>query len=242
MKIRCIAVDDEPMALDKLKNYIERVPYMELVGLCDGTYEAMQIMSTEDVDAMFIDINMPDMNGLEFVKSLVTPPMIVFTTAYADYAVDSYKVHAVDYLLKPFSFDDFQRMADNLKNRFEQSSFSGPSVTTASALSDVLYLKVDYRYVKVNVNDIIYIEGMNEYLKIHQTGSSPFLTHTTFKQIKECLPDNFIQVHRSYVVNMNHVNEVERSVVLMSDGTRISISDSNKDNFMQYIQERSIRK
>lgn len=241
MKIRCIAIDDEPMALDKLKNYIERVPYMELVGLCDGTYEAMQVLSTEEVDAMFIDINMPDMNGLEFVKSLTSPPMTVFTTAYADYALDSYKVHAVDYLLKPFNFDDFQRMADNLKCRYEQSSIAS-GYEPSSCKSDVLYLKVDYRYVKVKVCDIIYIEGMNEYLKIHQVGKSPFLTHTTFKQIKECLPDNFIQVHRSYVVNMNHVNEVERSVVLMSDGTRISISDSNKDNFMQYIQERSIRK
>lgn len=241
MKIRCIAIDDEPMALDKLKNYIERVPYMELVGLCDGTYEAMQVLSTEEVDAMFIDINMPDMNGLEFVKSLTSPPMTVFTTAYADYALDSYKVHAVDFLLKPFNFDDFQRMADNLKCRYEQSSIAS-GYEPSSCKSDVLYLKVDYRYVKVKVCDIIYIEGMNEYLKIHQVGNSPFLTHTTFKQIKECLPDNFIQVHRSYVVNMNHVNEVERSVVLMSDGTRISISDSNKDNFMQYIQERSIRK
>lgn len=243
MKIRCIAVDDEPMALDKLRNYIERVPYLELAGLCEGTYEAMQILSAEKVDAMFIDINMPDMNGLEFVKALTDPPLIIFTTAYAEYAVDSYSVRAVDYLLKPFGFADFQRAAGHLQKQHgllhpEHPAPSAPAGQEPGAL----YLKVDYRYVRVSVSDIMYIEGMNEYLKIHTCSSDPFLTHTTFRQIKEMLPDNFIQVHRSYVVNMSYVKEVERSVILMTDGTRITVSDSNKEAFMQYLQSHSIRK
>ena len=112
--IRCIAVDDEPMALDKLKSYIERIPFLELAGLCSSTYDAMKILSVEHIDAMFIDINMPDISGLDFVKALADPPMIVFSTAYAEYAVESYKVHAVDYLLKPYGFTEFQNTALHL--------------------------------------------------------------------------------------------------------------------------------
>ena len=237
MRIRCIAIDDEPLALDKLKNYIERIPFMELVALCASTTEAMQVMSEAEVDAMFVDINMPDVCGMEFVRALSDPPLVVFTTAYSEYAVDSYKVRAVDYLLKPFGFEDFQRAACNLQKAMPTSGVPQPA-----CVLDALFLKVDYRYVRVALNDVIYVEGMNEYLKFYLTSGDPLLTHTTFKQLNECLPDCFLQVHRSYVVNMNHVREVERSVILMSNGAHVSISDSNKDAFIQYLQKHSIRK
>lgn len=249
MNIRCIAVDDEPMALDKLKNYIGRIPYLELVAACEGAYEAMQVMAEQKVDAMFIDINMPDVNGLEFVRALNDAPMVVFTTAYAEYAVDSYKVRAVDYLLKPYGFEDFQRACGNLKKQWDLThQEASPQAAAQSSPQNsrqdggFLYLKVDYRYVRVALDNIMYIEGMNEYLKIHLVSGDPFLTHTTFRQINECLPENFLQVHRSYVVNMKHVREVERSVVLMADGTRISVSDSNKEAFMSYLLDHSVRK
>lgn len=237
MRIRCIAIDDEPLALDKLKNYIERIPFMELVALCASTTEAMQVMSEAEVDAMFVDINMPDVCGMEFVRALSDPPLVVFTTAYSEYAVDSYKVRAVDYLLKPFGFEDFQRAACNLQKAMPASGVPQPA-----CVLDALFLKVDYRYVRVALNDVIYVEGMNEYLKFYLTSGDPLLTHTTFKQLNECLPDCFLQVHRSYVVNMNHVREVERSVILMSNGAHVSISDSNKDAFIHYLQKHSIRK
>lgn len=245
MKIRCIAVDDEPMALEKLRTYIERVPYLELVGLCTGTYEAMNILSSEKVDAMFIDINMPDVNGLEFVKTLADPPLTVFTTAYSEYAVDSYKVRAVDYLLKPFGFADFQTAASNIQKHF---SLLHPNADSDSAKlpevhdKNIIFLKVDYRYVRVELDDIIYVEGMNEYLKIHQRNEDPLLTHTTFKQIKSYLPDTFIQIHRSYVVNMRHVKEVERSLVQMSNGVHLPVSESYKDAFVGYVQTHSLKK
>lgn len=244
MKIKCIAVDDEPMALDKMKNYIERIPYLELAGICEGAYEAMRILLSEKIDAIFIDINMPDMNGMEFIKNLADPPMVIFTTAYADYAVESYKVRAVDYLLKPFGFSDFRRAADNLQKQFElmHQRSEGMSKAAPSQESDVLYLKVDYRYVRVPLKDVMYIEGMNEYLKVHLTEGDPVLTHTTFRQIKERLPENFIHIHRSYIVNMTHVKEVERTVALMSDGARIPISESNKDSFMEYLLTYTLKK
>lgn len=241
MKLRCIAVDDEPMALEKLKSYIEKIPYLELVAGCESSFEAMEVLSSDEVDVMFIDINMPDVNGLDFVKSLTNPPIVVFITAYAEYAVESYKVRAVDYLLKPYSFDDFSRVAGNVLN---YSKLLRENMTDLSQTVEqgVLYLKVDYRFIRVVLDDVVYIEGMNEYLKVKMINGDPFLTHTTFKNMLEQLPDYFIQVHRSYVINMKHVKEVERSVILMTDGTHISVSEGNKETFMRYLLSHSLKK
>jgi two-component system LytT family response regulator len=237
MSIRCLAIDDEPMALDKLKNYIMKVPYLELAAACTCPSEAMAYLAENKVDAIFVDINMPDINGMDFIKGLAEPPMVVFTTAYAEYAVESYKVRAVDYLLKPYSFVDFQRAAGYLLQQSKQKE--NPQVVNEN---DCLFLKVDYRYVRVQLKDIVYIEGMNEYLKVHLVSGDPLLVHTSFKQINGHLPEYFLQVHRSYVINVNYISEVERSVVLLENGKHISISDGNKDNFMSYLKNRSVTK
>lgn len=236
MSIRCLAIDDEPMALEKLKSYIQKVPYLELVAACDCPADAIPVMSEKKIDAVFVDINMPDMNGLDFVKVLPEMPLVVFTTAYSEYAVESYKVRAVDYLLKPYTFEEFQRAAGYVQQQWlhRQQSPVAPSD------NDNVFLKVDYRFVRVNLKDIIFIEGMNEYLKIHLTSGGPYLVHTSFKQICNLLPENFLQVHRSYVVNVNHICEVERSIILLEGGKRISISDSNKEMFMTYLKNRSL--
>lgn len=236
MSIRCIAIDDEPMALEKLKSYIQKIPYMELVAACDSPADAIQIMSDTAVDAVFVDINMPDMNGLDFVKVLPEMPLVVFTTAYSEYAVESYRVRAVDYLLKPYTFEEFQRAAEYV----QQQWLAKQKAPVAPADSDNVFLKVDYRYIRVSLKDIVFIEGMNEYLKIHLVSGDPYLVHTSFKQINNHLPENFLQVHRSYVVNVNHICEVERSVILLKGGKRISVSDSNKDMFMAYLKNRSL--
>lgn len=236
MNIRCIAIDDEPMALEKLKSYIQKIPYMELVAACDSPADAIQIMSDTAVDAVFVDINMPDMNGLDFVKVLPEMPLVVFTTAYSEYAVESYRVRAVDYLLKPYTFEEFQRAAGYV----QQQWLAKQKAPVAPADSDNVFLKVDYRYIRVSLKDIAFIEGMNEYLKIHLVSGDPYLVHTSFKQINNHLPENFLQVHRSYVVNVNHICEVERSVILLKGGKRISVSDSNKDMFMAYLKNRSL--
>lgn len=236
MNIRCIAIDDEPMALEKLKSYIQKIPYMELVAACDSPADAIQIMSDTAVDAVFVDINMPDMNGLDFVKVLPEMPLVVFTTAYSEYAVESYRVRAVDYLLKPYTFEEFQRAAEYV----QQQWLAKQKAPVAPADLDNVFLKVDYRYIRVSLKDIVFIEGMNEYLKIHLVSGDPYLVHTSFKQINNHLPENFLQVHRSYVVNVNHICEVERSVILLKGGKRISVSDSNKDMFMAYLKNRSL--
>lgn len=235
MNIRCLAIDDEPMALEKLKSYIEKIPYMDLAAAFECPSDAMNYMADNEVDAVFVDINMPDINGMDFIKGMAQPPLTVFTTAYSEYAAESYKVRAVDYLLKPYSFMDFQRAAEAVREQWKlRNGDSHPLV------DDNLFLKVDYRYVRVALRDIVYIEGMNEYLKVHLVSGDPLLVHTSFKNMNGSLPDNFLQIHRSYVVNVNHIQEVERSMVLLDGGKRLSISDSNKDMFMVYLKAHSV--
>ena len=238
MSIRCLAIDDEPLALDKLKKYIERIPYLELVASCACASDAMQVMAENTVDAIFLDINMPDINGVDFVKGLADPPMIVFITAYSEHAVESYKLRAVDYLLKPYSFVDFQKAAELIQSRF----LARQNGIVSRQDDDFIFLKVDYRYVRVKFSDIVYIEGMNEYLKVHTVSGEHLLVHTTFKQLNGYLPEYFLQVHRSYVVNVKRIIEVERSVILLEGNKHISVSDSNKEAFMSYINQHAVKK
>lgn len=231
--IRCIIVDDEPLALNKLKRHVLKYPFLELVASCHSAEMARHTLETNPVDLIFIDINMPDTNGMEFIRSLQNPPMVVFITAYPEYAVESYKVNAIDYLLKPYGSDDFNRTAEKVHKHW--SLLQKQDSNTCAVEENVLYLKCDYRFVRVKCDDIRYIEGQNEYLKIHQVTELPFLTHMTFKQISESLPSTFIQIHRSYIVNMKHVATVERTQVTMNDGTQLPVSDSRRGVLMQYM-------
>ncbi len=237
--IQCLAVDDEPIALEKLRNYITKIPYFDLVAACEDAMEAMKVMNEQEIDALFIDINMPDLNGLDFVESLSKRPLIVFTTAYAQYAVDSFRVAPVDYLLKPFGFADFQRAANRVLQQFnlQRSSNSTPAV------SNSLYIKIEYKYVRIDQKDIRYIEGMSDYLRIFTTTEAkPLITHSTLRQIKEYLAPNFLQVHRSFIVNMEQLKEIQRMRILMDKETWIPVGDLYKDDFVNYLQSRSIGK
>lgn len=235
-QIRCIAIDDEPMALEKLETYIGKVPFLKLVALCESPFEAMPFLAEQQVDAMFIDINMPDLNGMDFIDSLTTRPLIVFTTAYAEYAVTSYQFAAVDYLLKPFNFATFQRAASRL---YQQFSPAGNHPTNDN---DTIYVKVDYRYVNIKFADIVYAKGMNEYVQLFVANSKPLMAYITMKQLKERFPSYFLQVHRSYIVNMRQVKEIERMRIIIADGTRIPVSENYKKDFMDYLNLHSLNK
>lgn len=237
MKIRCIAVDDEPMALEKLKKYISETPCLELVAACRCAFEAAEILASDKVDAMFIDINMPDKSGMDFVKELTDPPLLIFTTAYSEYAVESYKVHAVDYLLKPYDMEDFRRVTDNLYQVWKNMKDSQTSVEKG-----IVYFKTGTKIVRVAFDDIEYIEGMNEYLKIHPLQGDPYLTYATFKNLNRFLPEDFAQVHRSYVVNMKYVNEIEKSMLKMKSGATIPVGGNYKDAFMMYVKAHLVQK
>ena len=162
--IRVLAIDDEPLALRQLAAYLKKVPFFELVDSCQSALDAMNILNQQEIDALFIDINMPDLNGLDFVKSLSQPPMIVFTTAYQEYALEGYKVDAIDYLLKPFGMGDILRAADKVKRQYDLLHTASLSPIDED---DALFLKTEYKVVRILIRDIIYVEGMSEYLRIH---------------------------------------------------------------------------
>ena len=233
--IRCLAIDDEPLALQQLTTYIQKVPFLELAAQCQSALEARKFLEQDTVDAIFCDINMPDLNGMDFIKSLQAPPLIVFTTAYSEYAVEGFKVNAVDYLLKPFGLDDFRRAANRIKERLEIVS-TNTQHPTPNTQPDTLFVKTDYRMVKINIPDIRYIEGMSEYLKIYLEGEEkPIITLLSMKKIETRLPENFMRIHRSYIVNLHKIQEVNKNRIIMDAETFLPIGDMYKESFQQYL-------
>ena len=238
--IRCLAIDDEPLALGQLVAYISKVPFLELAAQCQSALEARAFLEHDTVDAIFCDINMPDLNGMDFIKSLTVPPMVVFTTAYSEYAVEGFRVNAVDYLLKPFGLQDFQRAANRLQERL--SSLHPSPFTLHPIEDDTLFLKTDYRVVKVAVDDIRYIEGMSEYLKVWVEGEpKPIITLLAMKKIEERLPAHFMCIHRSYIVNLEKIQEVNKNRVILDAQTNLPVGDLYKEAFQRYVQSRFIQ-
>ena len=247
MTIRCLAIDDEPLALQQLVAYIKKIPFLELAAQCQSAIEARQFLEHDTVDAIFCDINMPDLNGMDFVKSLAAPPLVVFTTAYSEYAVEGFRVNAVDYLLKPFGLQDFQRAANRLRERLEKSSPSDLSLTPPpfphTSEHDDIFLKTDYRIVKVHIADIRYIEGMSEYLKVWIEGEpKPVITLLSMKKMEEYLPDCFMRIHRSYIINLNKIQEVNKNRVILDANTYLPIGELYKEAFQAYLDTKYLGK
>jgi len=245
--IKVLAIDDEPLALQQVVAYIKKIPFLQLAGECQSAQEAKEILNSDDVDAIFCDINMPDLNGMDFVKSLAAPPLVVFTTAYSEYAVEGFKVDAVDYLLKPFGLDDFRRAANRLKDRLQLSAAAGAPQQAAPApqsdSDDTIFVKTDYRVVKLAVSDIRYIEGMSEYLKIHlESQPKPIVTLLSMKKMEEYLPPYFMRIHRSYIINLKMIQEVNKNRVIMDADTYLPIGDNYKDAFNDYLNTKFLGK
>ena len=238
--IRCMAIDDEPLALQQIVTYIGKVPFLELAAQCQSALEAHQYLSNDTVDVIFCDINMPDLNGMDFIKTLVAPPLVVFTTAYAEYAIEGFKVNAVDYLLKPFGLQDFIRAANRVRERLEPAANTEPA---PKASDDVIFLKTDYRIVKVSISDIRYVEAMSEYLKVWiENDPKPIITLLSMKKIEEHLPDYFMRIHRSYIINLNKIQEVNKSRVILDSDTNLPIGDLYKDAFQHYLDTKFLGK
>ena len=238
--IRCLAIDDEPLALQQLVAYINKVSFLELAAQCQSAVEARRFLEHDTVDAIFCDINMPDLNGMDFVKSLASPPLVVFTTAYSEYAVEGFRVNAVDYLLKPFGLQEFQRAANRLQERIVNGQL--PTVSTSSN-DDTLFLKTDYRIVKVSIADIRYVEAMSEYLKVWtESESKPIITLLSMKKMEERLPDYFMRIHRSYIINLNMIQEVNKNRVILDADTNLPIGDLYKEAFQAYLDTKFLGK
>lgn len=241
--IRCIAIDDEPLALRQISSYIEKVPYLELVAACPSAVQASRVLEQESVDVLFVDINMPDLSGMDFVRSLADPPMVVFTTAYSEYAVEGFKVDAVDYLLKPFGLADFQKAAVKVKRQYDLRHAALATVSAPDG-DEALFFKTDYKVVRVSLDSIVYVEGMSEYLKIHVEGDpTPVVVLMSMKKLEDNLPTSrFMRIHKSYILNLSKIREVSRSRVVTTAGDSLPIGDSYRDVFGAYLDSKFLGK
>ena len=244
--IRVLAIDDEPLALRQLTTYISKVPFLELAGECQSALQARDILEHDVVDAIFCDINMPDLSGMDFVRRLPAPPLVVFTTAYSEYAIEGYKVNAIDYLLKPFGMNDFLRAAMKVQEQYNlrhQNNTSAQQSSPVVQQDGTIFVKTDYRVVRISIADIRYVEGMSEYLKIHLEGQKPVITLLSMKKMEDYLPpQQFMRIHRSYIVNLQKIQEVNKNRVILDASTNLPVGDLYKDTFNDYVTKNYLGK
>lgn len=232
MKIKCLAIDDEPYALKQIADYILKTPFLELTGKCYNAFEAMEIMASNTIDLLFIDINMPEMSGMDFVKTLPPESNIIFTTAYSQYAIESYKVDAIDYLLKPITYDDFLRAA----NKAQKIIVQNQNKEEDKLIKDHFFVNSDGKIVKVNLWEIDFIESRSEYVKIYLSNRKHIMTLMRLKNLEDFLPGEwFMRVHRSYIVNVRNITTIERNRIVFYGNTYIPVSEQYKAEFKKFI-------
>ncbi|HLN55383.1 MAG TPA: LytTR family DNA-binding domain-containing protein [Bacteroidales bacterium] len=238
MKIRCIAIDDEPLALRQIGNYIEKTPFLELVSLCNNGITALELLRKDKIDLMFVDISMPDLSGMDLVKSLSDKPFIIFTTAFSEYAVEGFRVDAKDYLLKPFGYAEFLKSVNKVKSHFD---LINPEKTENEGTMDHIFVKSGYKLVRIELDDIKYIESMHEYVRFHMVNEKPVMTLGSMKSIEEMLPSGkFIRVHRSFIVNTSMVKVIERNRIVFDGNVYIPVSDQYKNRFQEFLNKNSM--
>lgn len=234
--ISCIAVDDEPMALQLLEGYIEKTPFLELKNSFSNAIEALDYFNENPVDLLFLDIQMPDLSGMGLSKIVKDKAKVIFTTAFDQYALEGYKVNAVDYLLKPFDYSEFVTAAQKALDRIQPELHA-----TANPKKDFLFVKSGYKQLKIALKDILYFEGLKDYVKIWiKDNPSPILTLMTLKSLEQELPSKqFMRVNRSFIVSLNYIEEVERGLILINN-VQITVSDQHKEKFQAYIENNSL--
>ncbi len=242
--VRCIAIDDEPMALRQIKSYIERTEQLELVAVCRSAREAQEVLKTTNVDLLYVDINMPDMNGLDFVRSTDGMHYIVFTTAHPEFAIEGFKLNAIDYLLKPFSYDDFMKATNkiiSLVDLVERCHAAESAIAQNEAEAsdkEVISVKADYKTQLVKVADIVYLESAGEYVRLHIEGSSTITTLFRLKNMETSLPaDSFLRVHRSYIVNLKRIASYTKGRIFLDNGEYIPLGENYKERFLEYFNK-----
>ena len=242
--IRSIAIDDEPLALKRIQLYAEKIPYLEIVALCHDTYEAMKVLEEENIDLMFVDINMPDMNGLDFVRSIDTGNYIVFTTAHPEFALEGFKLNAIDYLLKPFSYEEFMKATQKVISLVDlvERCHAAESVIAQNeaeaADKEVISVKADYKTQLVKVADIVYLESAGEYVRLHIEGSSTITTLFRLKNMETTLPaESFLRVHRSYIVNLKRIASYTKGRIFLDNGEYIPLGENYKERFLEYFNK-----
>lgn len=239
-KISFLIADDEPMALNLIESYVLKTPFLELKSKCNSAIEAMQILEEDkDIDLFFLDIQMPDLTGLEFSKLVPQNSRVIFTTAFDQYAIDGYKVNALDYLLKPFDYNEFLNASTKARNYFE--SQHPDSVSKPEKKQEFFFVKSEYKQIKINFSEILYIEGLKDYVKIYlKDNPKPILTLMSLKKLEEELPsENFMRIHRSYIIALDKIEAIERNHIVIGK-EQIAIAPNYKDSLMEYIGGKSL--
>ena len=233
MIIKCVIVDDEPLALSVIERYINQTPFLELVEKFSNPVTAFKYLNDNEIDLLFVDIQMPDLSGFELVNNLKKKPVFIFTTAYSEYALDGFKADALDYLLKPIDFVDFSKAVNKASEWFEVRKEKNQKTEINK---EFLFIKSEYKIIRINFNDITYIQGMSEYVKIHLLSGKPVMSLMSLKSLEAQLPANqFMRVHKSYIVNLSKVNMIERNEIVYGDGTIIPVSQQYKAQFQEFI-------
>ncbi|MBR6251421.1 MAG: response regulator transcription factor [Bacteroidales bacterium] len=249
--INTLVVDDEPLALDLVRSYVEQTPYLTLVDSYDNAKAAFDRIQQGGIDLIFLDIQMPGLSGLTLIKSLQgqNAPKVIFTTAFDKYAIDGFKLSAVDYLLKPFDLDEFLAAAAKARNLIELERTAANNVNAPqqpvqepAQEEGYFFVKSEYKLVRINIPNILYIEGLKDYIKIYLEGQpKPVLTIYTMKDIEARLPSpQFQRVHRSFIINIYYVRGIDRNLILLSGDTKVPMGDSYRQNFLDVINHKTI--
>lgn len=245
MVIRCIAIDDEPLALRQISGYISKIPFLELVSTFRSAIAAQEWLKENEIDLIFVDINMPDMTGVEFVQTLDVPAMVIFTTAYAEYAIEGFKLSAIDYLLKPFGLQDITRASEKalslyelLQLQKEQKADSEEDVNATEGEVDegVISIHADRKTHIVKLASIIYVESAGEYIRLHLADGTKLVTLYRLKNMESSLQSSqFMRVHRSYIINMSYITGYTKGRVFLQGDDYVPIGDNYKEQFMNYV-------
>jgi two-component system LytT family response regulator len=237
--IKCIAIDDEPLALKQIVGYINKTPFLKLDQSFTSAIKALDYLHENQVDLMFVDINMPDLSGIEFAKSLSNSSKIIFTTAYREYAFEGFQLDAADYIVKPIGYSDFLRAVNKVKDRYFTDKKESISLQKNEQF---LFIKSEHKIVRIDFNNIKYIEGMRDYVQIHLEGQKPIMTLTGIKNIMGYLPvEKFMQVHRSFIVSLSKITTIERNRIIFDNKVYIPISDQYKESFQYFLDNNFLK-
>lgn len=259
--LKCLAIDDEPLALRQLAAYIAKIPYLELIASTTHALEAQRIVTSQPIDLLLCDINMPDLSGLDLVRSLPRPPMVIFTTAHSEHAIEGFRLDAIDYLLKPFDFADFSRAVakahslHELREQAAQHAATSPAEPMAEAPSgeapapasdprggaekEFISVKADYKVSLVRTAEILYIESEGEYVRMHLADGQKITTLFRMKKMEEALPaDSFMRIHRCYIVNLNRIKSFVRGRVYLDEKEYLPIGENYKEAFRRHVEEK----
>ena len=251
MNLNCIVIDDEPLAVRQMESYISRVPFLKRLASFDNAIDARNWLSEgNDVDIIFVDINMPELSGVEFVRELENYHLVIFTTAYSEYAVEGFKLDAIDYLLKPFSFATFERAVNKAHSVAEllslRNSTSGEEqlpVSEQSTDKECISIRADHKTTLVRYSNIIYLESAGEYIRLHLADGTKLVTLFRMKNMESELPaERFLRVHRSYIINLDYIAEISYNRILLNNGSKIPIGEVYREQFTNFINKKLVKR